>query len=317
MLRELIHLQQKLGNSKLLAAINWGALSAVTVWGVDTVVVKSLLGVFDPAGFQCLRGVATGAVLLIIVSLLQPGMQRSLRLAFFPLLGLGMLMGGQTLTFVVGLDMTYACEGALVFNTAPIWTGLIATVAGLETMSRRNWAGFFIALGGVAMVILGAGQSPSSAAPARITGDIVMLGSAAMYGVYMVFSRPVIQKHGTLVVTAATMALSNVVLIPAGFKPLMASPWGQITALHWALVAYSVFLAMGYGMIVWYHSVKRRGASRTVVYQYLMPIVALGAAVVFLHEQPTCWQLVGIVVTLAGVYFASQRPDLSRPGPVA
>jgi len=67
MLRELIHLQQKLGNSKLLAAINWGALSAVTVWGVDTVVVKSLLGVFDPAGFQCLRGVATGAVLLIIV----------------------------------------------------------------------------------------------------------------------------------------------------------------------------------------------------------------------------------------------------------
>jgi len=212
-------------------------------------------------------------------------------------------MGGQLLTFVVGLDMTYACEGALVFNTAPIWTGLIATVAGLETI--------------VAMVILGAGQSPSSAAPARITGDIVMLGSAAMYGVYMVFSRPVIQKHGTLVVTAATMALSNVVLIPAGFKPLMASPWGQITALHWALVAYSVFLAMGYGMIVWYHSVKRRGASRTVVYQYLMPIVALGAAVVFLHEQPTCWQLVGIVVTLAGVYFASQRPDLSRPGPVA
>jgi len=317
MLRNLTCFQETLRNRKLLAAINWGALSAVVVWGIDSVVVKSLLGVFDPAGFQCLRSLVGGAMFLTVVSLLRPGLRRSLRLAFFPLLGLGLLMGAQTLTFVVSLDMTYACEGALVFSTAPVWTGLIATVAGLETMGRRNWAGFCIALAGVAMVVLGAEQSPSSAAPARIGGDLLMLSSAAVYGLYMVFSRPVIQKHGTLVVTAVALVLSNVVLIPAGWGKLVASPWDQVTTLHWAFVAYSIVLAMGYGMIMWYRSVKRRGASRTVVYQYLMPIVALGAAVAFLRERPTGWQLAGIAVTLAGVYFASQRSDSLQPGPVA
>jgi drug/metabolite transporter (DMT)-like permease len=113
------------------------------------------------------------------------------------------------------------------------------------------------------------------------------------------------------------LVLSNVVLIPAGWGQLVASPWGQVTTLHWAFLAYSIFLAMGYGMIMWYRSVKHRGASRTVVYQYLMPIVALGAAVAFLRERPTGWQLAGIAVTLVGVYFASQRPDSLQPGPVA
>jgi len=317
MLEQLDKPRHALTDSQAWGKVNWPALSVVVVWGTGTVAVKFLLGIFSPAGFLCLRNLTVGLILLTVVALLRPALRRSLRVSFFPLLGLGVLMGVQMLGFVIGLDLTYANEAMLVFSTAPVWTGVIVAVAGLEVMDWRNWAGFFIALSGVALVVLGAGTTSSSVASARITGDLIMLASAVLYGVYMILSRPLMQRHGTLIVTAVAVVLSNVVLVPVGLSKLIATPWMQLTPLHWALLAYSICVAMGYGMIMWYRSVRLEGAARTIVYQYLVPIVTLAAAVAFLHEQPTRWQLAGIAVTLGGVYFASQRRGSPQPGPVA
>lgn len=317
MLEQLDKPRRDLTGDSMWAKINWGALSVVVVWGMSAVAVKFLLGIFSPAGYQCLRNLVGGFILLTVVVLLRSGLRRSLRVSFLPLLGLGALMGVQMLGFVIGLDLTYANEAMLVFSTAPIWTGVIVAIAGLEVMYPRNWTGFFIALGGVAMVVLGAGTISSTVAPARITGDLIMLASAGLYGVYMILSRPLMQRHGTLVVTAVAMVLSNVVLVPVGLGELISTPWMQLTSLHWVLLAYTICIGVGYGMIMWYRSVRLVGAARTIVYQYLVPIVTLAAAVAFLHEQPTRWQLAGIAVTLGGVYFAGQRPGPLQPGPVA
>ncbi len=317
MLEQLDKPQHALTDSQAWAKVNWPALSVVVVWGIGTVAAKFLLGVFSPAGFLCLRNLAGGLILLTAVVLLRRGLRRSLRVSFFPLLGLGVLMSVQNLSFFGALNLTYANEAMLVFSTSPVWTGLIVAIAGLEVMSPRNWVGFFIALGGVALVVLGAGTTSSSVAPARITGDLIMLASAVLYGVYMILSRPLMQRHGTLVVTAVAMVLSNVVLVPVGLGELIATPWMQLTSLHWVLLAYTIFVGIGYGMIMWYRSVRLVGAARTIVYQYLVPIVTLAAAVAFLHEQPTRWQLAGIAVTLGGVYFASHRPGSPEARPVA
>ena len=317
MLRQSAKFLHALADNRALPEVNWAALSVAVVWGTGSVASKFLLGVFAPAGPQCLRNLAGGLILLTVVALLRPGLRRSLRVSFLPLLGLGVLMGIQMLGFIIGLDLTYANEAMLVFSTAPVWTGVIVAIAGLEVMCPRNWAGFFIALGGVAMVVLGAGTTPSSVVPARITGDLIMLSSAVLYGVYMILSRPLMQRHGTLVVTAVAMVLSNVVLVPVGLGGLIATPWRQLTTLHWALLAYNVCIVSAYGMIMWYRSVRLKGAAGTIVYQYLVPIVTLAAAAAFLHEQPTGWQLIGIAVTLGGVYFASKRPGSPQLGPVA
>ncbi len=316
MIGQLSKFHQSLADNGVWAKVNWPALSVVLVWGTGAVAAKFLLGVFSPAGLLCLRNLTVGLILLTVVVLLRPGLQRSLRVSFFPFLGLGVLMGVQMLSFLTGLDLTYANEGMLVFSAAPLWTGLIVAIAGLEVMYLRNWAGFFIALGGVALVVLGAEAGPSSAAPARISGDLIMVASGMLYGVYMILSRPLMQRHGTLVVTAVAMVLSNVVLVPVGLGELIVTPWRQFTSLHWVLLAYNICIVSAYGMIMWYRSVKLKGAAGTIVYQYLVPIVTLAAAVAFLHEQPTHWQLAGIAVTLVGVYFASQRPDSVELGPV-
>ncbi len=299
---------------RTLSTVDWRALAVALLWGTSAVAQKFLLGIFTPAGFLCLRSLLGGLTLLIVVRVLRPKFGQVLGSCWVFLLGAGLLMGVQMLTFVIALDLTYASEAALLISTAPIWTALIVALAGVEAMASRSWLGIFIALGGVALVVLGAGSSPSTTAPARITGDVLMILSAILYGLYMVISRPLMQRHGTLVVTAAALGFSNIVLVPLGLGHLIATPWFQLSALHWALLAYTIFLTTLVGMLMWFRSIKQRGSARTATYQYLVPIVALGAAVVFLHEQPTPWQLAGIVITLGALYLTHRRPVEQLPG---
>ncbi len=294
--------------------VDWGALSVALLWGTSAVAQKFLLDIFTPAGFLCLRSLLGGLTLLVVVRLLRPKFGQVLGSCWAVLLGAGLLMGVQMLTFVIALDLTYASEAALLISTAPIWTAIIVALAGVEAMPLRNWLGIFIALGGIALVVLGGGSSLSTMAPARLTGDVLMILSAILYGLYMVISRPLMQRHGTLVVTAASLGFSNLLVVPLGLGQVIATPWAQLSGLHWSLLAYTVFVATLFGMLMWYRSIKQRGSARTATYQYLVPIVALGTAVVFLHEQPTTWQLAGIVITLCGLYLTHRQPAAQPPG---
>ena len=204
------------GDECSLSTVDWGALTVAVAWGTSAVAQKFLLGIFLPAGYQCLRSLAGGLSMLLIVRLLRPTLRHTLKTNFLALLGVGLLMGVQLLTFVIALHLTYAGEAALLISTAPIWTSLIAALAGLEASSTRNWLGVFIALGGVALVVLGAGTHPSSTAPARVTGDIIMILSAVLFALYMVISRPLMQRPGTRVVTALALTFSPLVVVPLG-----------------------------------------------------------------------------------------------------
>ena len=293
--------------------LNLGALSVAIVWGINNVTQKLLLDMFTPFALQCLRGAVASISLLVLVLMLGRNLRAALSPSFVYLLGAGLLVGVQMLSFLYALRLTYVAEGSLLISTAPIWTSMIVAAVGIETVSSRNWLGIFVALGGAAMVILGVTSVGTGQAPQRITGDLIMIGSAFLFGLYMVLSRPLMQRHGSLTVTALTLLFSNVIVVPLGLHQLISTPWRDLTSLHWALLGFGILGGMVYGMAMWYHSIKVHGSARTAVYQYLVPLVALGTAVVFLHEHPTRWQLAGIVVTLYGIYLAHHRPPAHLP----
>jgi len=299
--------------ANLLSRIDFGALSVAIIWGINNVTQKFLLDTFTPSALQCLRGVVAGVSLLALVVALGRNLRAALSASLGYLLGAGLMMGVQMLAFFYALKLTYASEGSLLISTAPVWTTVIVAATRIEVIYPRNWLGILVALGGVAMVVLGATSVGTGSAPHRITGDLIMISSAFLYGLYMVLSRPLMQRHGSLTVTAVALFFSNVIVLPLGLHQLINAPWRDLTSLHWALLAFAIFAGMVYGMGMWYRSINVHGAARTAVYQYLVPLVAVGAAVVFLHEHPTPWQLAGIAVTLYGTYLAHHRPPESLP----
>ena len=294
--------------------VDFGALSAVVIWGGATVAQKFLLHDLSPAALQCIRNLSTSLLLVVIMWLLGRRMRQALLSSFWPLLGAGILMGVQLMGFVYALKLTTASEGALIISTAPIWTALLAAVLGLEAIYMCNWLGILAALGGVSLIVLGSSAGAASPLATSVAGDLIMLLSAFLWGLYMVISKGLMQRHGTLVVMAISACFANMVIVPWGLGDALSVPWSTLSVVHWLCLAYVVMLGSVYGLLMWYRSIKLTSAARTAVYQYLQPIVALMAAAIFLHERLTLLQFGGIAVTLGGVYLARYVPPRQRAG---
>jgi len=217
----------------------------------------------------------------------------------------GGLIAAQLLSFTYATKMTTASEASLLVSTAPAWTAAIAALAGMEQVTGLNWLGIAVASGGVAMIVLGpAGRIPANA-PARLPGDLIMIASAWLYAGYMVLSKRWMQRLGDLPVICATFAASGVLLAVIGAPQLLATDWSKVTAWHWAAIAQITLLAGFVGFILWYRAIGRTSATRTAVYQYLVPVVAVVGAAAFMGERMGAVQFIGIGLTLVGVYAAS------------
>ena len=83
----------------------------------------------------------------------------------------------------------------------------------------------------------------------------------------------------------------------------------------WAALAFSAFISGGVGFTLWYQGVKKIGVTRTVVYHYIVPFVAVLFAALFLGERITVPQIAGGVSILAGVYLVQRRkPEVVTGG---
>ncbi len=91
-------------------------------------------------------------------------------------------------------------------------------------------------------------------------------------------------------------------LLAIGARDMAAQQWTSVSAGAWGSFAFSTFLSGGLAFTLWYDGVRRLGVTRTVVYHYLVPLVAVLFAALFLHERIAVLQVIGGAMILAGVY---------------
>jgi drug/metabolite transporter (DMT)-like permease len=278
-------------------------LTVACIWGAGNLVTKWLLEVMDPAALLAVR---MGTVAVLMAGLLLAS--RRPRLAHRDWLMLVLVGGGivaiQLLSFNYAMRMTTGSEGSLLISTAPVWTAVLVTLLGMERLTRVNWLGVALASAGVAMLVLGGAGRTFEDAPARVPGDLLMLGSAWLYGGFMGLSKRWMRRIGPLHVVCYSFAASGVILALVGARPLLDTDWTAITAGRWVGIAYLAVMAGFLGVVLWYSTIGRTTASGTAVYQYLVPGVSCVGAALFLGERMAPVQIAGIFVMLAGVYLA-------------
>ncbi len=205
--------------------------------------------------------------------------------------------------FAAGVFYTLAAESALLISTAPIWAAIMNHFLGWERLSRRQAVGTLLGFGGTAGVILG-GLGARNVPEHHLFGLAIMVVAGILWACYAVFSRPLLRHYSPLKVTAWLHLIGAVGLIPLGAKHALAVDWFNLSWLTWLCYFHFSLLAGVYGFVVWYRGVATIGSSRTVLFQYCVPIVATLLAYLLLHEEPTIVQVAGIVVTLAGLNLA-------------
>lgn len=285
------------------ASADLGLLLMALIWGVNFPLIKASLAELSPYAFNALRfPLAAITVYLVLKArgrICWPEKGDWPRLVLLGVVGNVVYQG----FFINGINSTLAGNASILLATTPVWTLTFSTLRGHEKPGGVVWLGILTTLAGMSLVVLG-GSLTVGIQGATLQGDLLTAGAAVTWSAYTVGSRNMIQKYGSLPVTAWTLWVGAIGLMCIGFLPLLGTPLRQTSPFAWFGVMYAGVLAIGLAYILWYRGVQRIGNSRTAAYSNLTPLVALVVAWIWLGEVPRPLQVAGATVVLMGLSLA-------------
>lgn len=293
-------------------------LLTVFIWGINLSVVKYALTEFPAFFFNFLR--LAGASLFLLLLVLASGEKLIVpRAAIFRLIFIGFL--GNTLYqvfFIKGISLTTASNASLIMTSSPLFIALLSTLWRHERLSPHGWLGLFISFFGLYLVITqrSGGFSLSSSS---LRGDLLILLGNLSWAGYTIYSRPFLKVMSATKLAALTMTAGMFLYFPFGFVDAKSFSFQSISWKGWSALVYSFILALGISFVIWYKSLRSVGNSRTAIYSYLTPLVAIITAHFTLGERITIIQGLGGLIVLFGFSLTRSglwwRRWLKKPSP--
>jgi len=289
-------------------SLNPRLLLVAIIWGVNFAFVKYALADFSPLSFTTLRFFLAALFLLSVMLVKREplAMERHDIGTIFRLGFIGITL--YNLLFMEGLNFTTASNSALFISTSPLFAAFILALKQKERVNAQTIAGLLVSAIGVFLVIQ---SRPGGLSFSRrdLAGDLLTICAAACWALYTINARPLLENYSALKVTAYSMAAGTVLLLPVSGYELLHQSWSSVSVQSWAAFAFSTFISGGIAFTLWYQGVQMIGVTRTVVYHYIVPFVAVLFATFFLGERITFLQITGGTAILAGVYLAQRvRP---------
>jgi drug/metabolite transporter (DMT)-like permease len=201
-----------------------------------------------------------------------------------------------------------AGTASLLVATAPVFSVVLAAVFIGERLTWRKVAGSAVAVAGSAVLALAGGQAGYSAAA------WIVLAAAFVQGVYHFCAKPLLRRYTGVEMACYAMWAGTFFLLPLAPSAVH----GVLTAPVPATLAV-VFLGLlpsALGFVVWGYAVARNTVATATAALYLVPVVALLVAYVWLREIPAWIELAGGLISVLGVLLirspgsaADQRGD--------
>jgi drug/metabolite transporter (DMT)-like permease len=208
----------------------------------------------------------------------------------------------QTL-FLVGLRTTSAFAASLLGATIPVFAAAFAIALGFEQARIRTGVGIALAIAGV-LTLTGIGTLDY--------GAIAIALNCLVYALYIVLSKPVIERLGSATVVAWLFTYGATIMAPFGGPPLVRGllHWGPTA---WSFVAFFVLVptVTAYLLNAW--AIGRASPTLVTVYIYLQPVFAAIMQWVQLGEPIGARALGATALIVAGVAVVAMRSRVSAP----
>jgi len=281
------------------------ALVAVQIlFGTWPIFGKIVLRSMSPASLVSCR--LTGAALMFV--LLQRRLTPLLKMpvkdiALLVLCSMTGIVGNQFL-YVTGLSLTTAINATLLSTTIPVFTLFVSILFGYDRLSSRRLIGIMLAAAGVIYLVNPARADLSHQTTA---GNLLLVGNALLYAVYIVISKDLFQRYGALNVITWIFLIGSLVTVPVGIYSLQQENLGAIGAGIWLIVAVIIILptVAAYYLNAW--ALIKVPPSTVAVYIYLQPLIAFGFAPLLLGEHLTWKTGIAAILIFAGVGVVTKR----------
>jgi drug/metabolite transporter (DMT)-like permease len=278
-------------------------LAVALIWALNFTVVKASLEQFDPMSFNALRFIMAIVFMLVVM------MRRSEKLVIHKgdwgkILFLGFLGNlVYQFLFIYGISLTLAANAAVMLGTIPVWIAVLGHFFFGEKITRIKLFGIIFAFGGVVLIMKGS-EKGITLASETIVGDLVILASAAVFGIYTLFTKKMLSRYTPIQFTTLMMLTGGLALVIAGLPWLLTMDFAAVTPAGWIGVFYSGFLSIGIAYVIWNYGVRQVGPVRTATFQNLVPVLGLIFGVILLNEKLYLMQYFGAASVIAGIILA-------------
>ena len=288
----------------------YGALLLIAIlWGTFPATGKLAVADFPPVFLTAIRGVIASTFLVALLARSGAETVRGLAsnsIRAFVILGVCGLTLSTQLAYI-GYAYTTAANAAILQAATPVLVALGARAFLGERLRRRQQAGVAVSMLGVLVVVTG-GRLLMLRVEQLRAGDFITLVGLVAWTAYTVYGKRVITTHSPALTTTAAYVAGTALLVAEAALTAPLFPAPALTSLRaWSVVVYhALFGAVAH--IWWYRAVERVGASRAAVFMNVTPIVGIVMATTLLAEPVGVWEVLGMLLVLAGVALTTATP---------
>lgn len=285
----------------------------VLAWGVTTVFVRAFSIAAGPFDALLIRLCAVGIVFVVVMALTSGF---AIERRDWPRLLLISLVGtlGYFAFSIYGFVHAPAGIGTLIMSTQPMIISCLAWFAGSEKVTLRTAIGLFISLAGSALLLLGDDISTSTSSAAQVAlGCLLIFVAGIAWALFVVYSKPLIQKYGALKITG----WSSLIIVPPVLPFIGASTVITFLNLNGDAIfslLFLTFIAATLSVVTWNYAAGIVRPSLLGSALYVVPVLAVLAGWIMLDEPVAVNTLVAASIILIGVAVSQFRtPGEAEP----
>ncbi|MBL3584655.1 DMT family transporter [Rhodovulum sulfidophilum] len=250
----------------------------------------------DPVALTALRFLLAG-MLIGAAAALGPGLRRHQFRAPWRFVLLGAIFALYFVLMFEGLKTAAPVPTAAVFTLTPMLSALFGWLLLRQRVTPRIAAA--LALGGVgALWVIFRGDPGAFLRFEPGRGEAIFFIGCVAHAAYTPLVRKLNRGEPALVFTFGMMLAALAVLTLYGAPALVATDWGALPSLVWAVLGYLALCASAMTFVLLQYAALRLPAARVMAYTYLTPSWVILWEIALGHGAPRALVLGGVALSV-------------------
>lgn len=277
------------------------------VWGSTFLAVKIASLQFGPFRLAFFRQIPAAALLFgwafWVKKMPLPSQKHVIRQFFVGFMTIGCwngMVNWALLSLPIGLvSLIASLVPAVIALLAHFWSKT-------ERLTPVRWLGIGLGFAGLAIIFNDGWRELTR--PDHFQGVLLTLGAVLLWAFGTIYAKRFSSENSSPVIDSGLQLLSGgLTMLFASlfydfFKPL------EINQLGWLSLAYVIVFGSVLAMTAYLFALKNLPATIASMYTYINPVIAIFLGVIFLQEKMDGPILLGMAVTLVGVFLVNRKP---------
>lgn len=220
-----------------------------------------------------------------------------------------LLATANVVFFIVGVNLTTANVGVVIYAGVPILVAVILYVLFKKRLSKGKEVGILFGFIGVLLITFLPLLEKGNPFAGTLFGNFLLIIAIILWAFYTVFSKQLQEKYSPFLITCNFIFISTVATVPLLL-------WDVYTKFGWwehvgfwgvfSIFYVAVIITIINYMLIQY-SIKHGGAIIASTMFYLSPIFGFGINFLLLGELLTPWFIFGSFLALVGTYLVVRK----------